>query len=374
MKLTVHYLLLAVTLVLTPALSAQTPTTDANGRIISEASRRASGETGSSTKLAKTWKTVPWDTVSSNDWMAAVPDASKISSLSIPGTHDSGARVETWPGTAKCQDLSIEDQLYMGVRYLDIRLRAIDDNSLAVHHGDVYQEMNFGDVLKQVTEFLKRNPTEAVLMSVKREKDALNCKNSFAKVFKDYLKNTSLSGGPSYNKSFWTLSEGNPDATQFGTNIPTMGEGIRGKIVLIRRFNESGEKIGGIDAVGWPDNQVGCVEAGPYVWVQDEYSLDYFGGLSKKLSRFEDTMNLAYNNRDKGILYLNYSSGVSKGIVSSFGLITYVSSFMNPKLDGRNGLLNAKSAPYGVIAMDFVNKSRADYAWKSNVRGATPGK
>lgn len=316
---------------------------------------------------------LPWNVVAATNWMAAVPNAVKISSISMPGTHDSGALHENWPGTAKCQDLSIEEQLKVGVRYLDIRLRAINDNNLLVHHAAVYQHMNFADVLNQVTDFLKNNPTETVLMSVKRDYDSENCANSFARVFRDYLKKNKVPGGASYNQNFWGFSR-SPEAPQYGTNIPTMGEGIRGKIVLIRRFNESGEKIGGIDAVGWPDNQVGCVEAGPYVWVQDEYSLDYFGGLSKKLSRFEDTMNLAYNNRDKGILYLNYSSGVSKGIVSSFGLITYVSSFMNPKLDGRNGLLNAKSAPYGAIVMDFVDTELARYAWKSNARVAMPAK
>lgn len=315
----------------------------------------------------KGWTAVPWNTVAGNSWMAAVTDATKISALSIPGTHDSGARVENWPGTAKCQDLSIEDQLYLGVRYLDIRLRAINDESLVVHHGEVYQEMSFADVLNQVTDFLKKNPTETVLMSVKQDYEALNCKNSFARVFREYLTKTKVLGGSSYNKGFWAFS-GTPEKPQYGTNIPSMGEGVRGKIVLIRRFNESGEQIGGIDATEWPDNAEGCVRAGPYVWVQDEYSLDYFSGRSKKLDRFEKTMELAHQKSNDGNLYLNYSSGVSKGIVSSFGMITFVSSYMNERLDGKGGLLNTKPAPYGVIAMDFVTRSLADYAWKSNAR------
>ena len=322
---------------------------------------------------AKAWSAIPWNLVSATNWMAAVPDAAKISSFSIPGTHDSGALHENWPGTAKCQDLSIGEQLDVGIRYLDIRLRAVDDSSLLVHHADVYQHMSFAEVLKQVTDFLSKNPTETVIMSVKQDKEALNCTKSFAKIFKESLRKIQMDGGSSY-KDFWSVGGGYPTEPYIGDYIPAMGEKIRGKIVLIRRFSESGEKIGGIDATDWPDNAVGCVRAGPHVMVQDEYSLDYFSGRSKKLERFEKTMELAHQHRDAGDLYLNFSSGVSKGIVSSFALITYVSDYMNEQLDGRRGLLNTKPAPYGVIVMDFVTRSLADYAWRSNARATPPDK
>ncbi|MBN2842929.1 MAG: hypothetical protein JXM68_07555, partial [Sedimentisphaerales bacterium] len=51
-----------------------------------------------------------------NNWMAAQKDISLLSQLSIPGTHDSGARFEPIGGTAKCQNLTIAEQLAIGVR------------------------------------------------------------------------------------------------------------------------------------------------------------------------------------------------------------------------------------------------------------------
>ena len=76
-------------------------------------------------------KTTPVTSVSYTltDWMSAVNDSLKLSAISIPGTHDSGARYDPplLSGTAKCQDLTIREQLNAGTRFLDIRCRHIDN-------------------------------------------------------------------------------------------------------------------------------------------------------------------------------------------------------------------------------------------------------
>ena len=82
-------------------------------------------------------------------WMYYVNDSTSLANLTIPGSHDSGALYEPVAGTAICQNLSIREQLDIGVRYLDIRLRQYG-NALVVHHGSVYQHQNFDDVLTQV--------------------------------------------------------------------------------------------------------------------------------------------------------------------------------------------------------------------------------
>ena len=58
-----------------------------------------------------------------NNWMGLLNGNLSLASLSIPGTHDSGASYEYWSGTAKCQDISIASQLDIGIRFLDIRCR-----------------------------------------------------------------------------------------------------------------------------------------------------------------------------------------------------------------------------------------------------------
>ena len=100
------------------------------------------------------------------DWMRAVPDDTPLGRMTIPGTHDSCAMYGGH--LVSCQSLSLRDQLEAGIRFLDIRLRAAYDR-LDVHHGIVYQYLSFDDVMSEVGEFLRRQPTEAVIMRIKEE-------------------------------------------------------------------------------------------------------------------------------------------------------------------------------------------------------------
>ena len=63
-----------------------------------------------------------------SDWMAALDDAASLRSLTLPGTHDSGALHSIADVSGKCQTLSVKEQLKIGVRFLDIRLQLVDEN------------------------------------------------------------------------------------------------------------------------------------------------------------------------------------------------------------------------------------------------------
>ncbi|QCR36734.1 phospholipase [Nissabacter sp. SGAir0207] len=105
---------------------------------------------------------------SQSDWMAKLDNYTPLGELAIPGTHDSGSR---YGGASVAnQVMTIDQQLRAGIRFLDIRVRHIDD-SFAIHHGFVYQKMNFNDVMKQVTQFLSAHPTEIVFMRLRDEYD-----------------------------------------------------------------------------------------------------------------------------------------------------------------------------------------------------------
>lgn len=56
------------------------------------------------------------------NWMENVPDETKLSSMSIPGTHDSCTQNVDMRYIFQCQDASIATQLKYGYRYLDMRL------------------------------------------------------------------------------------------------------------------------------------------------------------------------------------------------------------------------------------------------------------
>jgi len=268
-----------------------------------------------------------------NSWMRKLDGGMSIAQLSIPGTHDSGALYEPVPGTTKCQNLSIAEQLNAGVRFLDIRCRHIH-SGFTIHHGPVYQNQNFDDVFGATSKFLKDNPGETVLMSVKEEYDASDNKESFEQTFAKYVAK---------NPGLWYL----------GARIPTLFQ-ARGKIVLIRRFGASTVPLG-IDASVWPDNTTFSV--GPTLRVQDNYQVSTDG---TKWGQIRQMLNEA-NTGPSSTLYLNFASGYRSG---PFGIpnIPSVSETIDPDLTSY--FSSNTGARCGVIIMDFVTPNLCSLVYK----------
>lgn len=109
----------------------------------------------------------PVPAVETADWMGALPDAFPLCKLSLPGTHDSGARLG---GPAlQTQGLDIATQLQRGIRAFDIRLQE-KDGRLGVFHGTAFQQIYWEtDVLPAFLRFLQMHPAEALVVSLKRE-------------------------------------------------------------------------------------------------------------------------------------------------------------------------------------------------------------
>lgn len=276
-------------------------------------------------------ESVPYST---NNWMGSIGDNRNLASLSIPGTHDSGALYEPVAGTAKCQDQSIANQLNMGVRFLDIRCRHID-NLFTIHHGSVYQNQNFQDVLNTCISFLNNNPTETILMSVKEEYDASNTSRSFAETFDTYVNQ-------------------NPSKWYTGNTIPNLKD-VRGKIVLVRRFGGTNK---GIDCTAWGDNTTFNINNASNLKVQDQYVVPDNGPKWDSVQN----MNNEAASTNSSWLYLNFSSGYKSiiGIPS----ITTVSNHMNPQIL-KYFTANAKGR-FGVSIMDFVNQERSNIIISTN--------
>lgn len=270
-----------------------------------------------------------------NDWMTDLDGDLPLSQLSIPGSHDSGARFEPFPGTATCQTLTIAEQLAVGVRFLDVRCRHLN-NAFTIHHGQVYQNINFTDVLNDVLGFLNANPGETVIMSVKQEYNAEGNTRSFEATFDSYV---------AQNPGQWYLASAVPSLDQ-----------ARGKIVLFRRFSANSTPKG-IDASSWPDNttfnQLGRLR------VQDRYVVP---SNTDKWDVFEAGLEEArFGGPDT--LYVNFSSGYRSGL---FGIpsIPTVSDAINPLLE--TYFSNNSSGRFGVVVMDFVNANRASLIYGTN--------
>ncbi|MCP9205823.1 phosphatidylinositol-specific phospholipase C [Streptomyces cucumeris] len=240
------------------------------------------------------------------DWLSAVPDATPVQRLTLPGTHDSGAR-HGGPWT-ECQNTGIIDQLTSGIRFLDIRCRAFD-NAFPIHHGAFYQHLNFDDVLIACRDFLSAHPTETVLMRVKQEYSEESAEE-FRRIFDTYL-----------DKGWRSLF-------RLDTTLPTLGES-RGRVVLL---GDSGAMPG----VRYGDAQL--------FDIQDDYMAEPFGKYPKIEAQFRKAV------AQPGKLFMNY--------VSTAALLPprWNSDRLNPKVRGfLEGAGTQVLTGLGIVPMDFPN-------------------
>ncbi|WP_158906781.1 phosphatidylinositol-specific phospholipase C domain-containing protein [Burkholderia sp. L27(2015)] len=167
------------------------------------------------------------------NWMASLEPKQSIAWVSIPGTHESGAIPES-VSQSQCQYHSIRDQLDLGIRFLDIRLKEDGlDKPLRVVHGPSDQELTFASVLVDVYNFLEQHKTEFVLMNVQKYDE--HTRGAFSTKFDAEVRN---------NESKWF----------FEARIPTVGE-ARGRIVLIRA-NGKGQAWESTKGIPWNGHDV----------------------------------------------------------------------------------------------------------------------
>lgn len=105
-------------------------------------------------------------------WMSGLDGELYLSQLSIPGTHDSAATRKYAPSCRDvnfcvCQSMTLVEQLDAGIRFFDIRLRHIEDN-FAIHHGSVFLNRFFHQVMTDFRSFLGNNKEEVIIMSYQK--------------------------------------------------------------------------------------------------------------------------------------------------------------------------------------------------------------
>lgn len=72
-----------------------------------------------------------------HNWMKGVDSLTPVSLLSLPGTHNAGTYTcsrHQFIGVNKTQSLTVKDQLQAGIRFLDLRVRLVE-NELRINHG-----------------------------------------------------------------------------------------------------------------------------------------------------------------------------------------------------------------------------------------------
>ncbi|SMR43394.1 unnamed protein product [Zymoseptoria tritici ST99CH_1E4] len=156
-------------------------------------------------------------------WMKEFQDSTPISALSIPGTHNSPTCYKALP-SVRCQAVGPLEQLQNGVRFFDIRVQPNKpneekDDSLNLVHGvfpiSLTGNKKFRALEDEIKGFLRENPSETVLVSLKREGPGEATDQQLSKILRDHYTSSDI----------WYTDP----------RIPTLGQ-VRGKIVLMRRF------------------------------------------------------------------------------------------------------------------------------------------
>ena len=269
----------------------------------------------------------------SKNWLKNVDDNAKITEVSLPGTHDSGATHSIADVAGKCQDLSIKTQLEIGVRFFDLRLQLVNDEFKIVH-SFVDQNLKFSAVLKDLYSFIKENSSEYLIISIKEEASPVNSTLWFDEAlirdFEEY-------------KDVFMINE---------NKLPETVKEARGKIYLLSRFSGN---IGIPAHYGWADD---CSFEFDNIFVQDNYNIQ---NIEDKKSDILNAINYANTNKNK--LVLNFTS-------------CYLDPGFPPLYAGTAALainpwfletIKETKDNLGIIVADFITESLAKAIYMRNI-------
>lgn len=106
------------------------------------------------------------------DWMSKIPDESNITTLAIPGTHDTCSYEFLikdpklinflFKFFGKTQIWTLQEQLDAGIRYLDIRLSCDG----LIYHGPLITTSTLESIFYTINKFFSLHPTEGIIMRI----------------------------------------------------------------------------------------------------------------------------------------------------------------------------------------------------------------
>jgi len=255
-------------------------------------------------------------------WMSTVPDATNLRDLAMPGSHDTMALYSIGGLAGQCQSLSLESQLNLGIRFLDIRLKK-EGNNLKAVHGVVDEKATFKDVTRALENFIKDNPREMLIMSIKEETGQ---DPNFDSLVKSHLTS---------------------DIYNLGSELPaTLGD-ARGKIFILSRYPNPTIGIPAFN--GWQDSTSFTLPND--IYVQDEYKVT---SKEQKMTAITNCFNEAGH-----ALKINFLSAYR----SNYVIPSYAPS---AALD-INPWINKEIANYhdrGIVLYDYVTKENMDSFFK----------
>lgn len=260
------------------------------------------------------------------DWMKSLDDNLSLREVNMPGSHDTMALYSIADLAGQCQSLSLEEQLNLGVRFLDIRLKE-ENNKLQAVHGFIDQKASFGQITKVVEDFLSKHTNEFLIMSIKEEAKSSSSSLSFENCLKGYLENEI------YIKD---------------TSLPEKVGDVRGKVILLSRYQDS--TIGIPTFKEWKDSASFIMNAND-IYIQDTYKI-----TSKEQKQDEITKCF---NESGHALKINF--------LSAYRTNAFPPSYAVSAAKDINPWINEEINKYqdrNIVLYDFVTKENMDYFFK----------
>lgn len=200
--------------------------------------------------------------------MSKLPDTLNISSLSIPGTHDTMTyHIDKF--SLQCQNWDLMLQMDAGIRYLDIRGR-IKDRELMIYHADQPTGFSLLDVLGTMDTFLAENPSEFLILRLKEEGKPLG-RGRLNAIFEEIFINVINTKPVTKDRFFFYTDSRVP--------LPTLGE-VRSKIFMFQEFRSR-------------ENQYGLPWNNTQMILEDKWVIDGVDHLPEKWEAIETALNWA---------------------------------------------------------------------------------
>lgn len=311
-------------------------------------------------------------TAHKGNWMSTIPGNTWLHGLSIPGAHDATTSSVTsvFEQSARCQSKTIKEQLEEGVRAFDIRVpyiglsKAPTTGTVTIYHGIVDTKVLFKDAMDYLVSYVKKNPTETIIVVVNKE----DSKSDFAigNQKKDYSQDDN---GCAWQKSIRDYVDGTyKDASTvdasitgsragyFITNVdqPLRLSSCRGKILFLTRnyygtTQEATTPVYGGVIRDWQDNTI--FDATIYknnaaqvcgIHIQDNYTQS---DVSIKQNNVKDCLDKSAADLTNKF-YINYVSMITRDLANPKD----AAKKMNP---ATVNLLANTSGKTGIMFYDF---------------------
>jgi len=217
-----------------------------------------------------------------------------------------------------------------------------------LHHGPIDLDLEFDDVLNYLTDFLRKNPSETVVVKYKKESFFLfNPFQSFSEALQSYLDNYS-------------------DIIYTGNKIPQLDD-IRGKVLLL---NKGGGKCGN-GSQGLCERPPGSQDG---AWNDDSYESNYKPNCdpdkpktcSDYVDSLTDNMIEATESKDEQLFYVTWASATQGGKKFEIATPLDFAQIVNPQIEEFIQNPPVSSHSFGIVVMDYITADLTQAVFMAN--------